>query len=121
MYIESSSPRMVNEVANIYSPKLSPGTYCTSYWYHMWGSGMGDIKVYTLESGKEGTYGRKVLQSYLTGNIGNAWGKDEFEFQTNANIENVQVLFSGIIGPSFTSDAAIDDISIITGPCSKFF
>ena len=41
-YIESSYPRKVGDQAILLSQVFSPGTtYCMSFWYHMYGKGIG--------------------------------------------------------------------------------
>lgn len=42
MYIESSAPRMAGDQAVLESQLFKSGTiYCLSFWYHMYGSGIG--------------------------------------------------------------------------------
>lgn len=49
MYIEASSPRKQGETALLTSEeffKTSSSGRCVKFWYHMYGSGIGALKVY---------------------------------------------------------------------------
>ena len=46
MYIETSSPRQQGDNAKLQSPKLQfSGNMCLKFFYHMYGSNMGEFKV----------------------------------------------------------------------------
>ena len=46
MYIETSSPRQQGDNAKLHSPKLQfSGNMCLQFFYHMYGSFMGEFKV----------------------------------------------------------------------------
>ncbi|XP_039262787.2 MAM and LDL-receptor class A domain-containing protein 1-like isoform X1 [Styela clava] len=117
LYTEASSPRQKGDNATLVSPKLASGKYCARFYVHMWGSGMGDIRVYTAEY-KNGRTENRQKQWGMSGTQGNSWLKGEFEFETSINIEYVQLEFVGTIGHTFTSDAALDDISVVPGKCT---
>ena len=46
MYIETSYPRQQGDNAKLHSPKLQfSGNMCLQFFYHMYGSNMGEFKV----------------------------------------------------------------------------
>ena len=46
MYIETSYPRQPGDNAKLHSPKLQfSGNMCLQFFYHMYGSNMGEFKV----------------------------------------------------------------------------
>ena len=79
MYIESSSPRKLNDTAKLIS-SVVPGTTahsgkCLSFWYHMYGAHISTLSVYlrngshdTLLWSRAGTHGNKWLQAVVTVN-----------------------------------------------------
>ncbi|MEZ4828067.1 MAG: GEVED domain-containing protein [Bacteroidia bacterium] len=81
-----------------------------SYWYHMYGPGMGTLAVYVTTSGGFDSlvYGLSGPQQFaetdpwLEAIVDLGWAIDS----------TVQLRFVGVFGPSFQSNMAIDDISI---------
>ena len=66
MYIETSSPRVPGDNAKLKSPSLKfSGNMCLSFYYHMYGLGIGSLKV--------SINGQEVFSR--SGNKGNAWLK----------------------------------------------
>ena len=65
MYIESSSPRMLNDTAKLNSPLLTfSGNMCLKFFYHMYGLTMGRLNIIIN--------GTKTVFS-ASGNKGNRW------------------------------------------------
>ena len=44
VFIEASHPKRTNDEAKLVS-KLMGGVYCMSFFYHMYGAGIGELKV----------------------------------------------------------------------------
>lgn len=50
VYVEASYPAKTDDTFNLYSPVISyKGVLCLSFWYHMWGSQMGQLIVYSVQ------------------------------------------------------------------------
>ncbi len=108
LYFESSSSCSGSDTANVTSPVIdltstvSPGV---SFWYHMYGSSMGDLHVDILDENKN------VLQLDVIPSITD--NKDEWQnasFPIVAYIgQKIRVRFRGVSGSSYWSDMAIDD------------
>ena len=67
MYIETSSPRRQGDNAKLSRTVSLNGNSCLKFFYHMYGSSMGTLRV-TVG-------GQKVFEQ--SGNKGNAWNKAE--------------------------------------------
>ena len=111
MYIETSSPRRAGDVAVLFTPVISSGQKCMTFFYHMYGPHISSLRVYSTSDnrtlgtalwGKNGTQGNVWLNSTLT--VG---GSAPF-----------QVAFQGTRGISYQGDIAIDDVSFKDGPCA---
>jgi len=52
IYTEASTPRRYGQKASISTPKMAVGApkRCVTFWYHMFGEGMGTIQVYAAFS-----------------------------------------------------------------------
>ncbi|XP_026317168.1 MAM and LDL-receptor class A domain-containing protein 1-like [Hyposmocoma kahamanoa] len=123
MYIESTS-RLENDTARLISPLYESSLAkdgCFSFFYHMFGQGTGGLRVYQKP---ESLPMLNVLhlnieerQKYLLfekwGNQGDFW----YEAVTPLRgfSESFQIIIEGIRGRSYTSDIAIDDVSILQG------
>ncbi|XP_045519755.1 MAM and LDL-receptor class A domain-containing protein 2-like [Pieris brassicae] len=121
MYIESTS-RLENDTARFISP-IYDTSYakegCFSFWYHMFGKTCGGLRVYQKPDSVDITTMRqpenrdKYILFEQWGNLGNFW------FQSVTNLsdysESFQIIIEGIRGSSYTSDIAIDDVSILQG------
>ncbi|XP_052068054.1 uncharacterized protein LOC127707514 [Mytilus californianus] len=85
------------------------GTFCFTFWYHMFGKGMGTLNVY-IKSGNRST--KYWSQS---GSQGDNWKFVKFDILSS---KPYSIIFEGIRGDKFTSDIAIDDISLLQSSCS---
>ncbi|XP_013393210.1 MAM and LDL-receptor class A domain-containing protein 2-like, partial [Lingula anatina] len=111
VYIETSSPRKVNDSANLISPTypgLRGGKICLTFWYHMYGTHIGTLNV-KLNTGSSST----TIWS-LSGNQGNQWIINQV---TIAPTYSYQIVFQGIRGTGYQGDIAVDDVSIKDGAC----
>lgn len=80
-----------------------------SFWYHMYGATMGSLTVEVL-----GNNGWTTVFPTVSGNQGNAWLQGTADLTSFAG-QIIDVRFSAVTGTDFTSDLALDDISINLG------
>ena len=108
IYIEASGNS--NKTARIISPAISTtGTVCVSFWYHMYGAHINMLSLYSNTGGSRGLLWQK------SGNQGNKW----INGRVDATVNNGdKVIFEGKTGISYQGDIALDDISILSGPCT---
>ena len=111
MYIEASSPRSENDIAELVTPVFQRGSYCVRFAYSMYGDRMGSLKVFTL--GLKST--TPQLRWEQSGNQGIDWHQATIQIFGS---EAVKFIFQGQIGGGYSGDAAIDDINIQPGSCS---
>ena len=114
MFTESSSPNSPAKVANLTSPyidlagKVNPAM---EFWFHMFGATMGELHVDVWSSGSWTNDVRSPLVGqYQTADTA-AWLRAGVELGAYAG-QVIKVRFRGITGSSFTSDMAIDDVTI---------
>uniref|UniRef100_H2YLP5 Metalloendopeptidase n=1 Tax=Ciona savignyi TaxID=51511 RepID=H2YLP5_CIOSA len=113
MYVEGSRPRVRNHVAILSTPRIgvSAPQRCVTFWYHMWGNGMGTLDV-SADSGR-------TTLSYLknvAGNQGTRWKNMQVQYNPPRNAR-VAFRIEGVVGNDYRSDIAVDDISIHPGNC----
>lgn len=111
MYTEASTG--FNDSTSLFTPCIDLTGLTTprlSFWYHMHGAAMGTLKVQVLAGGT----------STLVWSISGEQQADETSPWTEAIVDltafagqSIQIEFEGINGNTFTSDMAIDDVSII--------
>ncbi|XP_038071819.1 MAM and LDL-receptor class A domain-containing protein 1-like [Patiria miniata] len=113
IYTEASSPRLPSDKARLDSPKaIAPATgACVRFWYHMYGTGMGSLTVYT----GDGQGGLGPARWSANGTSGNTWLEAAIDIAPGIEI---QVSFVGERGNDFTGDMAVDDISVDEGQCN---
>ena len=86
MYIETSSPRVQGDNAKLKSRPLKfSGTMCLSFYYHMFGSDIGSLKV--------SINGKEVFSR--SGNKGNAWLKASVSISSIAGSHQVRDISLG--------------------------
>ncbi|KAK7478852.1 hypothetical protein BaRGS_00029951, partial [Batillaria attramentaria] len=114
MYTENSSPRRVGDVATLLSPVHTStlDTSCLTFWYNMYGATVGSLNVY---SAPNGVLSSKVLLWSRSGDQGQGWYKVTLELDTSTPI---QLVFEELRGTSYTSDVAIDDVTVVPGTCA---
>ena len=113
MYTEASN-RVLNDYAEIVSPKLRPGSYCVKFAYHMRGSSMGRLEVFFMESSSK----VRLLTWRESGDHGDLWKLASYDFASPRNNRAIQFMFKSVIGTGYSSDIAIDNINILEGRCS---
>lgn len=87
VYIETSSPRRPNDTARIVSPTIAGnGTVkairCVSFWYHMYGPHVDELRLYKKEGFSLGKP-QWVRQGYQ----GNKWIKGEYTVEHTNGIQ----------------------------------
>ena len=100
MYIETSSPRVSGDNAKLNSPSLKfSGNMCLGFFYHMYGSDIGSLKV--------SINGKEVFSR--SGNKGNTWLK-------------ASVTISSIVGSHQVRDVSLSKTVYLRGykrPCGR--
>nr|XP_039256721.1 zonadhesin-like [Styela clava] len=114
-YMEGSKPQKENDTAIFSSPemKFADGqtNFCVEFWYHMYGSGIGSLVVGVA-------YGEnRNIEWIKSGNQGDKWRRATFGIERLEN--SFKVMFAGVRGGAYTSDIAIDDITVHSKPCSS--
>ncbi len=109
LYLEATN--CYSENAELISPciDLTDATLpVLSFYYHMLGNSMGALRLDVLADGVWHLNQMPVLM----GNQGNAWRNRLVPLdQFNGQVINLR--FRGLIGPGYTSDMALDDISVV--------
>ena len=77
LYIETSAPRQQGDIARLESSFSYSGPSCFTFWYHMLGSSIGKLDIYTQSS-----IGGKQLKWTLSGNQGSNWHRAEVNFDS---------------------------------------
>ncbi len=109
-YVEASTPNYPYKTFICYTPTFdisnTPGRIL-SFWYHMYGSTIGDLTIHTVEND---TLFNPVFT--ISGDQGNQW------HLANINLDSLniggpfKIAFIGFTGNSYYSDIAIDDILV---------
>ncbi len=88
------------DLAGMVNPELE-------IWYHMFGGDMGDLHVDLFD----GTTWINDIEAPIQGNQGNVWRAWNVDLTAYANTV-VALRIRGVTGTGFTSDLALDDISV---------
>ncbi|KAG5887302.1 hypothetical protein JTB14_006447 [Gonioctena quinquepunctata] len=114
MYIESSS-RNENDTARLISPvydKMDQEEICLEFFYHMFGSTIGSLRVYLKNTKDKWTLDPSSAIFSKSGNQGDKWYRG-FHYLGVVDYE-FQIIFEGVRGSGYVSDIAIDDVKITT-------
>lgn len=117
IYIESSSPQRPGDRAQ-FSSSVIKGTSqncMIRFWYNMYGIDTGSLIVYRRTSYAPG--GDHVLVN-ITGDQGDYWHRIEVAASDPNSDADFEIVIEGVVGPSFYSDIALDDISM-TPECEE--
>ncbi|CAH1155518.1 unnamed protein product [Phaedon cochleariae] len=112
MYIESSS-KNENDTARLLSPVYDKmdGEVCIEFFYHMFGSTIGSLRVYLRKASEKWNFNPKAVIFSKSGNQGDKWYRG---YERLGKIDDdFQIIFEGVRGHGYVSDIAIDDIKII--------
>ncbi|CAG2190856.1 unnamed protein product [Mytilus edulis] len=86
------------------------GDACFTFWFHMYGSENGTLNVYLVsENLKENMWER-------SGNEPDLW---QLAFVDISILGSYQMTLEGVLGSTNRGDIAVDDISLLPGPCKK--
>ncbi|XP_078619648.1 MAM and LDL-receptor class A domain-containing protein 1-like [Branchiostoma floridae x Branchiostoma japonicum] len=116
IFIETSSPRQTGQVARISThPIYVTSPICVSFYYHMYGRGIGTLNVVVAETSQPA--GRTVWSE--TGDKGDVWLQGQFavDAAVGGGERTAQITFEAVIGRVGFGDIAIDDVAYIRGPC----
>ncbi|KAM7369321.1 hypothetical protein PAMP_013597 [Pampus punctatissimus] len=109
LHIEAS-PMLPGQSVRLLSRLLrgSRGPQCLRFYYHMYGSGTGQLSVHLDKDGED------VLLWQQSGEQSIAWLRATVDYQSD---RQHQIVFEATRGSSVRSDIAIDDIILESGPC----
>jgi Zn-dependent metalloprotease len=113
MYVESSSPNYPSKVAVFNSPCFdltSVSNASFNFAYHMYGATMGTMQLQASTDGSSWT----TLWT-KSGDQGNTWNNATVSLSSYYGSSAVRMRFVATTATSWTSDFAIDDISVTTG------
>jgi hypothetical protein len=113
-YLESSGTPNSTDIMLFNTVDLSALTTPTlSFWYHMYGATMGTMKMEVRQVGT--TTWQEIFN--MSGDQGNVWNFFSYSLAPYLG-QVVQYRLTGIVGSSFTSDMAIDEIRIENAPAN---
>lgn len=81
---------------------------CLTFWYHMFGAHIDTLNLYLLQGSSS------TLIWTRSNTQGNVWRQAQ---RTIISTQSYKILFEGVVGTSWQGDIALDDISLIGGPC----
>ncbi|XP_067654504.1 MAM and LDL-receptor class A domain-containing protein 1-like [Haliotis asinina] len=106
VFIEASSPRINGDNAQLISANIpASNTTCFHFYYHMYGTAVGTLRVWYKESG---AYPVPIWEQ--AGSKGNAWQKGQITIPTSKR--DFQIIVEGVRGSSWSGDIGLDDVSI---------
>uniref|UniRef100_A0A7N8YN43 MAM domain-containing protein 2-like n=1 Tax=Mastacembelus armatus TaxID=205130 RepID=A0A7N8YN43_9TELE len=106
-----ASPLLPGQNIRLLSRSLrgSRGFQCLCFYYHMYGSGTGQLSVHLERDGEHGLLWQQRGEQSI------AWLRARVQYQCDTQH---QIVFEATRGSSVRSDIAIDDIILEAGPCS---
>ena len=113
IYTEASSPNYPNKIALLVSPCFDLSNTKDaklSFWYHMYGSAMGSLKLEVSEDCEDWT---NVWS--ISGNQGDTWHQAIVDLTAYSGT-TITIRFNGITGRNYRSDMSIDDVEITVTP-----
>ncbi|MFQ5584048.1 MAG: choice-of-anchor D domain-containing protein, partial [Calditrichia bacterium] len=120
MYTESSAPNNPNKVAHLVTPPLDLSALTTpmlKFWYHMYGATMGELHIDVFSGGfwNLDVTAPIIGQQQTSGD--DPWLESFVDLSgLRSSTGTVLIRFRGITGSSFTSDIAIDDVTVMEAP-----
>ncbi|XP_022800392.1 MAM and LDL-receptor class A domain-containing protein 1-like [Stylophora pistillata] len=109
IFIEGSDPQRPRDRALLMGPRIC-GRMCLQFFYSMNGHRMGKLNVYK----REGVRSDDLLWT-MSGDQGTDW----HEALVDIGGACYQIILEGIVGPSYLSDLAVDDIFFSKGTCCQ--
>ncbi|XP_067033839.1 MAM and LDL-receptor class A domain-containing protein 1-like isoform X2 [Acropora muricata] len=125
IYIETSNPLRRGQKA-LLLVKLEGKSFCMRFWYHMYGSGIGSLKIMRVI---KNTDDDKIpaatdftsIEWQKQGNQGNRWMMAEQDLLVDRKFKRHfihWIAIEGTVGNSYMGDIALDDIEFRDGRCS---
>ncbi|XP_071131727.1 MAM and LDL-receptor class A domain-containing protein 1-like isoform X9 [Mytilus edulis] len=111
VYTEMSRKNPGDKATMSTTLQLPTTSRCMMFYYHMKGSTMGTLNIYS-----EGTNTAKSNIWTRSGAQGDDWIKAEIDIPA---INGLKVTIEGVRGSGWSSDIAIDDVSLIPGTCGN--
>ncbi|XP_057298293.1 MAM and LDL-receptor class A domain-containing protein 2-like isoform X2 [Hydractinia symbiolongicarpus] len=116
VFIETSGRFKPKSIARLVSPNY-PGNsksngQCFQFWYHMYGSSIGELNLYVQKAGQ--TKGRPSWTRKT--NQGNKWTIGQIAISSQSSYK---LIFEAMRGTSYTGDIALDDFKMFDGPCNR--
>ncbi|XP_058250824.1 MAM and LDL-receptor class A domain-containing protein 1 [Hemibagrus wyckioides] len=96
-------------VTRLYEPNLE-SKECWMFWYHMSGRDVGMLNVYLHES-----HNSQVTLWSRSGDQGDRWRPGRATVVSP--LSPYQIVFEAVAGEGQVTDIAIDDLSVLNGPC----
>ncbi|XP_052272348.1 MAM and LDL-receptor class A domain-containing protein 1-like isoform X2 [Dreissena polymorpha] len=115
VYIEASSPRVQGDNAAIVSHTLPSNlTTCLSFFYNMFGDGIGNLDVTIVDK----CSGQTQRVFHESGNKGEAWKEATVSIPASAVPNEYEIKIGATVGSTFHGDIALDDILIQDTSCA---
>ncbi|XP_076109608.1 MAM and LDL-receptor class A domain-containing protein 1-like isoform X3 [Mytilus galloprovincialis] len=111
VYTEMSGKNPGDKATMSTTSQLPTTSRCMTFYYHMKGSTMGTLNIYS-----EGTNTAKSNIWTRSGAQGDDWIKAEIDIPA---INGLKMTIEGVRGSNWSSDIAIDDVSLIPGTCGN--
>ncbi|XP_071956925.1 MAM and LDL-receptor class A domain-containing protein 1-like [Antedon mediterranea] len=116
LFIESSSPRKLDDSAQLYSQPFSPTSSsgrCLKFWYHMNGGNIGKLRVY-----------QKLLPESINPQLIWEYGNDDGDQWLQGQVPivssfNYMIILEGLVGSGYLGDIALDDITFSDSACGS--
>ncbi|XP_015752026.1 PREDICTED: MAM and LDL-receptor class A domain-containing protein 1-like [Acropora digitifera] len=125
IYIETSNPRTRGQKA-LLLVKLEGKSFCMRFWYHMYGSGIGSLKIMRVIKNIDddkipAATDFTSIEWQRQGNQGNRWIMAEQDLLVDRKFKRHfihWIAIEGTVGNSYMGDIALDDIEFRDGRCS---
>ncbi|KAK6469380.1 MAM domain-containing glycosylphosphatidylinositol anchor protein 2-like [Huso huso] len=114
LYMEAAFPWESGQTAVLISPVFK-GPKCLSFWYSLFGDGVGSLSVYMQYVSTAGTWHK--LWS-VGGNKSRKWHLADLELFVDPN-ETFQMILEGTIGNNPCGGVAVDDLFVTGHHCGK--
>ncbi|XP_070567019.1 MAM and LDL-receptor class A domain-containing protein 2-like [Ptychodera flava] len=110
IYIEATNqdPGDKARLISAQVPSMS-GERCLQFWYHMYGSSVGELNVYVRNIN-----GEDIMIWRRTGSQANEWRYAQRELNITTSYV---IIFEAVRATHYRSDIALDDIKVTSGSC----
>jgi len=110
IYIEASRPRLLNDEARLFFPRLNfVGEACVNFYYHMFGKDVETLKLVRKNKSQS------TVVWMRSGEIENVWQQASVGVYLSSYS---QLQFIGIRGQDYAGDIGLDKIEVTSGPCA---